>query len=206
MLLKLFSPRELPQRRTSYSRYVRFYEWLLRRLLRVYRRSAVCDTIQLGEVTVVHNVRDYWFEQELQRFRIDTAPHFEKQGPPFEYKRKRRNSALFSWNETLSVFCNGKSYSIKRFKSFAVETDMPGQLKISNWKDFILRSDFMAKASVHPPKEQESVKTEPTASSPKGQDGAKKQKINIKDTIPEQEPRPQPKVTKHKGFEENELF
>ena len=79
IFLKVLRPADIPNRKTNWGYRLRFYHWLLLRLLPVYRKSAISDTLNLGETQIIHNVRDYWYEQELQRFHIDTAQHLEQQ-------------------------------------------------------------------------------------------------------------------------------
>lgn len=210
-LLKILSPKEIPGKRNDWNWHVRCHEWMLRRLLPLYRRSAVCDTIQLGEVQIIHNVRDYWYEQELQRFHIDTAQHVEKRTPPFHLNRKQRRSGLFRWTEALLLFQQGKSYNIKRGKSISIETEMDGILKISAEKDIILRSEFVAKGAERHPQSQENPKVSasfPNVSTPNVEDYRPKQKINIKDTVSPKDTQmnEQNRVSQHQGFEENNAF
>lgn len=211
-LLKLLSPKEIPSRKTAWDWRVRFYKWLLVELMPVYRRSAIADTVNLDTTQIIHNVRDYWYEQELQRFHIDVAQHLEKQNVSCNLKRKYRRSSLFNWSETLLLFHDGKSYAIKRAKNFAIETDMNGQLKMSTDKDFIFRSEFTAKNTgrIHENQnEREKSYTAPAGETPfEDRNEQPRQKINIKDTIPNQkntETFP-PETTKYRGFEENNLF
>lgn len=195
-LLKLLSPREIPTRKTRWGRRVRFFYWLLVHLLPAYKRSAISDTINLGDTQIVHNVRDYWYEQQLQRFRINMTQPLEKQPLPCNMQRKYRRSRWFCWSESLVVFHGGHSYNIRRADSLAIETDMDGQLRMStNW-DLLMRSEFVAnkitkreheaprKSTHRPPKEI--VTPEPPKTDP--------------------EPALQATTTKYNGFEENNLF
>lgn len=210
-LLKILSPKEIPGKRTDWNWHVRCHEWMLRRLLPLYRRSAVCDTIQLGEVQIIHNVRDYWYEQELQRFHIDTAQHMEKRNIPFHLNRKRHRSGLFRWTEALLVFQHGQSFNIKRGKSISIETEVDGILKISAEKDIILRSEFVAKGAERHFQSHERPKTSASfqnTAAPNVEDYRPKQKINIKDTVsPKDTQTHEPnRVSQHQGFEENNAF
>ena len=193
LLLKILSPWKLPARKSSWSRYVRLYHWLLVRRLPKYRRSAISDVINLGSVRIIHNVRDFWYEQELQRFHIDVAQHLERHAQSYSLKQKSRRSKSFNWTESLLVFDGDKSYNIKRAKSLTIETDIEGLLKVSTAKDILLRSEFTAKSAPVRPMKVESEVNRP------------KQKINIKDTVPSPPP-VQNKTTKHEGFEENDAF
>lgn len=211
-LLRLLSPKEIPSRKTNWGWSVRFYNWLLVKLMPIYRRSAISETINLDVTQIIHNVRDYWYEQELQRFHIDTAQHLEKQTTSYNLKRKYHRSPLFNWTESLLLFYNGQSYNIKRAKTFSIETDVNGQLKMSTDKDFIFRSEFTAKKTERThenQKEQEKSYTAPVGeTSFDDRNKQPRQKINIKDAIPNQKntETSQPETTKYRGFEENNLF
>lgn len=195
-LLKLLSPREIPDRKNRWTRRVKFYHWLLVQLLPVYKRSAISDTVNLGGTQIIHNVRDYWYEQQLQRFRIDVTRHLEKHLLPCNILRRYRRSKWFCWSESLLVFHGGHSYNIRRADSLAIETDIVGQLRMSTDKDLFLRSEFVAKKTAEhehdahkqsaPQRVREFVAPEPLK------------------TVPE--PVLQVATTKYNGFEENNIF
>ena len=207
LLLKILRPKDIPNRTTDWNWRVRFYNWLLVRLMPLYRRGAISETINLDATQIIHNVRDYWYEQELQRFHIDTAQHLEKQSAPFCLNRKYRRSCLFKWSESLLVFNNGGSFNVSRAKKLTIETDINGQLKISSDKDFIFRLEFTANnkgqsnSNIYEPNESFAPEPPPP---PKPNDYQPKQKIPVKDTIPLQSL--QNTTTKHHGFEENDIF
>jgi len=206
LLLKIIRPANIPNRKTNWGYRVRFYHWLLLRLLTVYKKCAISDTLNLGETQIVHNVRDYWYEQELQRFHIDTAQHLERQNAPYNLKSRYRRSPLFNWSESLLVFQNGKSYNIKRSNIFSIETELAGQLKVSGAKDFILRSEFIAKVSKSQKISTDGktiVATEPIQSNGK----SSRQRVSVKDSIPTEPPHTEAAGTvKYRGFEENSIF
>ena len=208
-LLKIMSPSVIPNNKASFGKGLRFYQWLLVRLLPLYRKSAVSDTFILENMQIIHNVRDYWYEQELQRFCIDTAQHLEKSSAPFNIKRRFRRSCLFCWSESLLIFHEGKSYDIKRDRNFSIATDIVGTLKISTNKDFILRSEFTTKNTGVRCNSKNNV----TDCIQTGQSiveivskGKPKQKISIRDTVPSTSSAQEPKMKKYQGFEENDIF
>lgn len=211
-LLKLLSPKEIPSRKTDWGWLVRFYNWSLVKLMPLYRRGAISETINLDATQIIHNVRDYWYEQELQRFHIDTAQHLEKQTIPYNLKHKYHRSPLFRWSENILVFYDGKNYNIKRSKILAIETDINGLLKISSDKDFILRSEFAGKNPAQQnPRQYEQKSTYSAYSggtSYMEMEKPPKQKVNVKDTIPTQKTSAtsQPDTSKYQGFEENNQF
>lgn len=206
MLLKILRPADIPNRKTNWGYRVRFYHWLLLRLLPMYRKSAISDTLNLGETQIIHNVRDYWYEQELQRFHIDTAQHLERQNAPYNLKSKYRRSPLFNWSESLLVFQNGKSYNIKRSNIFSIETELAGQLKVSGAKDFILRSEFVAKIA----KPQRSSANEDGLAEHLDNERIipTRQRVSVKDNIPTSPHNVEPsaETVKYRGFEENNIF
>lgn len=208
-IIKILSPKHLPSRKTSWDRRTRLYYKLLGWLLPIYRRSAISDSIKIGEIQLIHNLRDYSFEQELQRFCIDTAQHLEKSSAPFNMKRRFRRSCLFCWSESLLIFYEGKSYAIKRDRNLSIATDIVGTLKTSTNKDFILRSEFTTKNTGVRCNSKNNV----ADCIQTGQSiveivskGKPKQKISIRDTVPSTSSAQEPKMKKYQGFEENDIF
>lgn len=208
-LLKLIRPDIIPNRKADWNRCVRFYKWVLLKLMPIYKHCAISDTMNMGDLQITHNVRDYWYEQELQRFRIDTAQHLEKSFVPFNIKRRFYRSCLFCWSESLLIFHEGKSYDIKRDRNFSIATDIVGTLKISTNKDFILRSEFTTKNTGVRCNSKNNV----ADCIQTGQSiveivskGKPKQKISIRDTVPSTSSAQEPKMKKYQGFEENDIF
>ena len=202
--IQLFRPQNIPNRKTNWGYRVRFYHWLLLRLLPEYRKSAISDTLNLGETQIIHNVRDYRYEQELRRFCIDTAQHLEQQNAPFNLKHRNRRSFFFSWSESLLIFHNGKSYNIKRSDIFSIESELDGHLKVSCAKDFILRSEFVIKATI----QQKSSIRENIITPPRQTNKVLRQRVSIKDAIPEDQSHHKldSETIKYRGFEENSIF
>lgn len=207
-LLKILSPKKIPAKRSEWNWHVRCHEWMLRRLFYAYRRGAVSDTIQLGNVQIIHNVRDYWYEQELQRFHIDTAQHLEKRSVPLYLNRKLHRSVFFHWTVSLLVFYEGKSYNIKRGKTISIETEIDGKLKISSEKDIILRSEFEAKDVGRQSHSLEFLDDNSSTLLHEPENRGLKQKIFVKDTAQQQgvANKKQFYSTKYQGFEENNAF
>lgn len=205
LLLKLLRPRDIPQRKTQWNWQVRWYNILLRWLRPIYKRCAVSDTITIGKVKVVHTMRDYWYEQELQRFHIDIAQHMDKTTLPIILKRKK-NSLIFQWKESLTIYADEKKYTISNSDDWRIESEISGLVKISTDRDFIVRTEFTSNTryaqNVQLP---ETIKATDKVNT----------KIPVKDTIPSQ-----PKegsihtpptdttltITKYRGFEENDIF
>lgn len=208
-LLKTIRPDIIPNRKSDWNRYVRFYKWVLLKLMPIYKHCAISDTMNMGDLQITYNVRDYWYEQELQRFRIDTAQHLEKSSAPFNIKRRFRRSCLFCWSESLLIFHEGKSYDIKRDRNFSIATDIVGTLKISTNKDFILRSEFTTKNTGVRCNSKNNVadciQTRQSIVEIVSK-GKPKQKISIRDTVPSTSSAQEPKMKKYQGFEENDIF
>lgn len=208
-LLKIISTDIIPNRKEDWNRHMRFYYWLLLKLMPVYKRCAISDTINIGETQIIHSVRDYWYEQELQRFHIDTAQHLEKSFAPFNIKRRSRRSCLFCWSESLLILHKGKSYAIKRDRNFSIATDIVGTLRISTSEDFIHRSEFITKNTRVRCDNKNNVADFIQAGKsiveivPKSKP---KQKISIRDTVPLASSAQEPKMKKYQGFEENDIF
>ena len=87
-ILRLLRPKHIPDHKTDWDWWLRLYNWIIRGLLPLYKRSAISDTVILGDTKVIHNIRDYWYEQELHRFHIDAALNIEKRSIPYSEKRK----------------------------------------------------------------------------------------------------------------------
>lgn len=222
MILPIFfRPKKIPQRKSQWNWKVRWYYALLKCIMTRYKRCAISNVLQMGNIQIIHNVRDYGYEQELQRFHIDIAQHIEKVETPMTIKRRYKRSKLFNWTESIIVYANGKSYSIQQSNSFTIQTDMLGVLKLSSAKDFILRSEFIAKTGkqIPPIREQSAIQTRHFNPSPSHR--GTKSKISIKDAIPvstgttplvnteekaQQHTIPPSKTTQFRGFKENELF
>lgn len=208
-LLKIMSPSVIPNNKASFGKGLRFYQWLLVRLLSLYRKSAVSDTFILENMQIIHNVRDYWYEQELQRFCIDTAQHLEKSSAPFNIKRRFRRSCLFCWSESLLILHDGKSYAIKRDRNLSIATDIVGTLKTSTNKDFILRSEFTTKNTGVRCNSKNNVTYSIQDEQPiieTAHEDKPKQKISIRDSVPSVTSSLEPKLKKYQGFEENSIF
>ncbi len=207
-LLKTIRPDIIPNRKSDWNRYVRFYKWVLLKLMPIYKHCAISDTMNMGDLQITYNVRDYWYEQELQRFRIDTAQHLEKSSAPFNIKRRFHRACLFCWSESLLIFYNGKSYNIKRDKNFSIATDITGALKISTDKDFILRSEFIIKKTrTHSTNNiVDSIQEEQQPLVETAYKNKPQQKISIRDSVPLAHSSLEPKMKKYQGFEENDIF
>lgn len=200
-ILKIIRPKLIPNHKTDWDWTLRIYYWIIRTLLPLYKRCAISDSIILGGTQIIHNVRDYWYEQELQRFHLDNTFSIEKKSIPYSIKRKFKLSRLFCWSDSLLIFHDGGSYNIIRDKVFQIDTDKDGVLKFSTERDFVLRSEFVEK-EVKPQQEHTRKQTESPNTSNKREFSSK---IEIKDTIPTNTLQT-PKFVKYQGFEENNLF
>ncbi len=209
LLLKIVRPRTVPTRKDQWGRGVRFYCWVLERLMAIYRRGAISDTVNVGGARVVHNVRDYWFEEELRRLHIKTDRHMTAQSTPFAVRRRYRRSRLFDWSETMVVYSGGRSYTIKRGGPFSIDTDMEGTLKAASSDNLVIGTEYTARAVKTEPEESRKPQPDARPETPHGDDRSRfGHKIKIGDTVPpkaSQEPKETP-TTKFKGFEENDIF
>lgn len=209
--VKVISPNNIPSRKTEWNRRIRFYVWLLCRLKWLYARGAISDTISFGSVMVIHNLRDYWFEQELQRFGIDISRHLNSHTLPITLKHKYCLPRIFNWAESLQIQSEDKSYIINRTKRLTIETDMNGVLKVSTPMDLFFCSAFTVENDGSREKRQDDKRLQDSFSQPKpdvSSSKRNKQKIAVKDTLPSQDTEPQKEshTTKHQGFEENDAF
>ena len=206
-ILKLLRPKHIPNHKPEWDWWLRLYYWLIKAFLPLYKRSAFSDTIILGNTQIIHNVRDYWYEQELHRFHLDAALSIEKRSIPFSVKRKYNLSRFFSWSDSLLILHKRGSYSIKRDKDILIDTDIEGLLKSSTEMDFIFRSEFAVKEDrlQQDNNSKQMNSPESTGTSIKQESPSK---IEIKDTVPTDKTGAQqyPKLVKYQGFEENDLF
>ena len=207
MILRILKPKHIPYHKTDWNWWLRLYYWIIRALLPLYKRSAISDTIILGNTQVFHNVRDYWYEQELQRFHIDAALDLEKRSIPYNANRKFRHSRLFRWSDSLLILHEGGRYSIKRAKEILIDTNKEGALKLSTEKDFIFRSEFIVKED-GAQQDNNSKQTNSRESTEASIIQESSSKIEIKDTVPTDKTSAQQsyKLVKHQGFEEIDLF
>lgn len=206
-ILRLLRPKHIPYQKTDWDWRLRLYYWIIRALLPQYKRSAISDTVILGDTQVIHNIRDYWYEQELHRFHLDAALKIEKGNVPYQLKRKFKLSRFFSWSDSLQILHEGRSYRIKRDKLFLIDTDKEGVLQLSTEKDFILRSEFVEKETKRQKEKTTQQKAEYDFNSTSNEKVVYR-KIRIKDTTPKDNTTmpPSPKMVKYYGFEENNLF
>lgn len=196
LLLKLFRPKNIPLRRDEWGRWIRFYVFILKRLIPLYRRCAKSDIINVGGTQVIHNVRDYWYEQELQRFHLATDGQMKKQSLPYSVKRRFRNCALFDWTESVLVFHNGESYNITRGKSLLIESEINGKFSVSTEEDIVVRSEFVSAGNEN---EHHSATSE-SSTRPKS-DGENDSHTETTSTSETKTQR-----VRHQGFVENEIF
>ena len=106
------------------------------------------------------------------------------------------------------VFHEGKSYNVKRSDTFSVETELEGQLKMSEAKDFILRTEYVAK-DVRLRKSSKTEDTiEETTSPRQSNEKPSRQRVPVKDIIlTESLPaKPAAETIKYRGFEESSIF
>lgn len=206
-ILKLLRPKHIPNHKTEWDWRLRLYYWLIKSLLPLYKRSAFSDTIIIGNAQIIHNIRDFWYEQELHRFHMDDSLSIEKRSIPFSIKRKYNLSRFFSWSDSLLILHERGSYSIKRDKDILIDTDIEGLLKSSTEMDFIFRSEFVVKED-RLQKENNSKQRNSHDSSETSIKQESSSKIEIKDTIATEKTSTQQsyKFVKHQGFEENNLF
>lgn len=220
-ILELLSPKYIPRKMSEWSIHMHFYRWILKCLYRNYCKGAISDTIHIGNTKIVHNVRDYWYEQELQRFKINVTSHMEK-NKAFQRRVKYFRSRVFNWSESLIVYHDGQNYNVIREKYVGIDSNMDGQLKTSSGINTIFRIEFIANVEKQNKKQDTSsvmLDSSSLIKTPKSRSG--RHKISIKDNIPKStdtishitsEDNSQPSITtssktnKYQGFEENDIF
>lgn len=206
-ILRLLRPKHIPYQKTDWDWRLRFYYWIIRALLPQYKRSAISDTVILGDTQVIHNIRDYWYEQELHRLHIDAALKIEKRSIPYCAKRKFKLSRFFSWTDSLQILHEGGSYSINRERVILIDTDKEGILQLSTERDFIFRSEFVEKKNRSQQRQTNKNNIDHNSNNASNRREFSS-RISIKDTAPTDNttaPR-SPQMVKYQGFEENNLF
>ena len=220
LLLKLISPKQLPRNKADWKFRHKFYKVLLKVYLRFYSKGVIEDYMVVNDVTVLHTLRDVWFENELRRLDIKIKPSLVVATKQALQKRKYHLCRTFNWEDKTTVLYSGKSCSITHNKRVGFDADMSGQLKTSSNNDRVLSIHFTEGR-----KERTSIEKTPTRQAehreepefpPTTVTQSKKKKVRIKDTIkPRQETTPveetkevtpQDSFTKHAGFEENDIF
>lgn len=220
LLLKLISPKKLPRKKTDWKFCHKFYKVMLKLYLRLYSKGVIEDYIVVNDVTVLHTLRDVWFENELQRFDIKLKPTLVAAKKQALQTRKHHRYRTFNWEDKTTVLHLGSSCSITHNKRTSFDTDMSGQLQTSSNNDRILSIRFTESRKGRTPIEKKPTeRTEPREESevpPTPVSQPKKKKIHIKDTIKHRQETshveetekatPQDSFTKHAGFEENDIF
>lgn len=192
MLLEKLSPSNIPKKRSDWSVYITFYNWLLKKLAKRYSCGAVYDTIQIGETTFIHSVRDNWFEQELKRFNLPTKVTINCQSVPYFITNKYFQSCFFNWTESLVVYYGEKGYGITRNKTTSIEANLIGKIKTSKPNDLVAVTEFTAEIKKATPV---------TVVNSKPQDGQQQKKEPQK----EPEKKPENKPEKNQPVKSNPL-
>lgn len=202
ILLKLLKPTIIPQKKTDWTIRINLYYWLLRKMMPIYMKGAVSDSIDLGNVQIIHNVRDFGFENELSRFNLNINPNLVKDRIPFYQKDNnyKRNNC-FNWDESLMVYKGGQKYYIKHGKNLSVDTDIIGTLKTSSENESIQCTEFIANYQKQAIQYDNNVQQQPVKTNRK--------KIRVNDKVETDLPpkhTTKPTVTKKAGFDVNDIF
>lgn len=111
---------------------VKWYQSILRGLLKTYSHYAISDMIVVSEdMQIIHEYRDPEFERELQRNRIDFRLKMQVSSLPLKaYKSTRRNHlGYFDFTSTLKLTADGKEWIIKHDDAVAVEGSVKSKVK-----------------------------------------------------------------------------
>ena len=222
LLLKLISPKTLPQKSKEWKFRHRCYKLLLQMLARSYAPGVIDDVVSVNGVEVSHSSRDEWFESELKRFGIDITPMLKKVPKVSLGKREYKRLGIYDWKDQLVVVHSKTKCSIIRDEGISLETNLDATMRTSSNDEGVLAirieerhlvSVSNDEAVTNGPKETPKEKPK-TPEPPK-----KKHKIHIKDTDPPEGPRtaptsttvpsdetPQETFTQHIGFIENDIF
>lgn len=202
-LLKVFSPNVIPRKTNDWNAGLRLYRWILILLYKLYCKGAISDIIYIDNIKVLHTVRDDWYENELHRFNIKLTSQLETSEIPPLNRTKYHRSSIFTWSETLQVLIDKNSYNIKRNKQVNIDTDINGQLRISNTTSDVYCTEFTIKTTIH------TTATATAHSISRHNPKSKlKHKISVKDSTPITNitMKDKPISVKFRGFEENSIF
>ena len=199
LILRLLRPTDVPKSKANWGFRLKVYCWLLNRLKSMYLRGAVCDTIKLDNIVVIHTVRDYWYENELSRLGVKVKPTLVTKQTPFYIKNKKyRLSNCFNWKDSFIIIKEEKKYHIQRDSGISVKSDIAGVFKTTNNSDLLQFTEFMVKNNIDVVREGRHLTTKKA-----------KQKIHINDKVETDLPpnnTTKPTVTKKAGFDVNDIF
>ena len=123
-LLKILRPSEIPVNKADWGKRVKVYYWTLCRLMPLYRSGMVNESIEIDDVSVLHNVRDFEYENELLRFNVVFTEHLvTHKGSYYLQKCKYKCYHCFNWTE---------SFVVKHSKYLDVKTDINNVFNASN--------------------------------------------------------------------------
>lgn len=142
-LLKLLSPRTIPNNKQQWNWQIHLYVWILQQLQRCYKRGALSDTIRLGNTQLIHNRRDYWYEQELKKYHLYNESDLQPTSPPVTNKLEHIRSFLFHWEDTSILLQNGKYYSIKRNNgTLSIDSNFEGVLIVHLHNKTVIKTEI----------------------------------------------------------------
>ena len=123
-ILKLLRPSTIPVDKADWGIRIKAYYWLLCRLMPLYRSGMVNEIIEIDDVSVIHNVRDFGYENELLRFNVVFTEHLvTNKGSYYLQKCNYKRYHCFNWTE---------SFVVKHSKNLDVKTDIHNVFNASN--------------------------------------------------------------------------
>lgn len=120
------------------------YQSSLRRLLKTYLHYAISDTIIIdnGNIKIVHEFRDLWFESELVRNRIGFKADMISHSIPLSIPKSRstRYFRFFKFKNLLSLYVGGKELFINHDDVCSIDGTLKGKIKCSSKNSGITQS------------------------------------------------------------------
>ncbi len=111
------------------------YQLLLRWLLKTYLHYAISDSIIInnGDIKIVHEFRDFGFENELIRNKIGFKAEMINHSTPILIRKSKaiRNFSFFNFKNLLSIYVDGKELFIKHDEMFSIDGTVQGKIKCS---------------------------------------------------------------------------
>lgn len=130
--MKLLRPApDIPEKAgKAYRLRRKVYCGMLAMLRRTYASVAICDRIDIstGGIRIVHERRDFGFEDELRLFGFDTTPRLAETPLPVSLRKKRFSpgSGYFRLNDRLSVYSLDGETIIEHGKQLNIGSTVSG--------------------------------------------------------------------------------
>lgn len=133
--------------------WILLYKINIKLLRNLYKAYSVSDTIELDDVKITHEYRDFGFEKEMSLIGIDISPKTESCGVSFSMKNRGLHwgRAFFDMCDSLTLYKGNKEFRINHSKKIETFSSFLGNAKFSNKSDIISRFSFSIIADENKP-------------------------------------------------------